>query len=128
MVPCPATLTETKETPVVGETPAGLLKSLARISGAIRAWGAGAQADQLDEIGDKLTRAFKPPRLHGVLAQLAHPLAWPTREHGLWMAERLQAAGELLELLRADAEITGSDAVISRLDEWLESLGLRRSP
>lgn len=109
----------TREVPAVGSTIREHRDTLQSIADELRSMGAGQQAERIDAVVAKL----KTPTLRGIVAELAHPLVWPTREYALWMAERLTAAGIIICALREDAEITGSRDVIKLANDWLASLG-----
>lgn len=108
---------ETSKLPTIGPS-TDLRKALLRIADECRLIGGGRQAEQLDQIAERL----KTPKLTGIVSELAHPLVWPTREYALWMAERLTVAAEIMRALRDDAEITGSIKTIEAMREWFESM------
>jgi hypothetical protein len=103
----------------VGSTISELRKAIQTIADECRFVGAGHQAEKLEEVKAKL----ETPKLAGIVAELAHPLYWPTREYALWMAERLTVAGTLIQAFLDDAEITGSTETSAAGKDWLESLG-----
>lgn len=112
--------TETDSVLREGATPDEVHKFLLMVASRVRGAGLGKQADQLDEIAARIW----PPKLEGVVASLAHPSFWATREHALWLADRITAASKIIRRMRDDAEITGSADAIVDADAWLQSVGI----
>jgi len=103
-------------------TPEEIRRELLHIADEIRRFGIGNQPERIEEVVKRLS----PPRLRGVLNQISHPKTWLTREYALWLAGMLMSAGDLIEELLRDAEITGSERTIEKAREWLDTMELRR--
>lgn len=103
-------------------TPSELRKELLRIAGEIRRFGIGNQPDRIERIVELL----QPPRLRGVLAQIAHPQHWLTQDGAIALGEKLTDAAAIIEDLLPAAEITGDDRPIARAREWLDDLEAAR--
>jgi len=89
--------------------------------------GGGDLVELADAIDD-LARHLRPPKLEGIVAELAHPQMWATREHALQLAAWITDAARIICRLRDDAEITGSTATIADADAWLKSVGIPSKP
>lgn len=114
----------------IGSAPEAWVRSLRRIADEMRArpFNAGRQAEDLDTLADRFHEALTPPTLRGVLAGLRHPLAWPTREHALWMAKQLQEGARIVTAIVAGFERKQRAAQRAELAKralgWVEALGL----
>jgi hypothetical protein len=109
------------EFPRKDATPAELRTLLLRIADELRLLGVGNQADRIERIVGLL----EAPALRGELRQIGHPRTFLTPDGARWLAEQVMAAAGLIAELMADAEITGSDRVMERAREWLESMDLQ---
>lgn len=113
------------EFPRVDATPSELRAALLKIAAELRMLRHfGNQADRIERIVDMLAA----PRLTGILAQIAHPKSWLTREGGMWLAEQVMLAASIVAEMIPDAEITGSDRIVARARAWLEDLDLIPDP